>query len=146
MHCWRSSHHLRGLAASSDDDVQIVLRYKGPGARGMLWAEARWRSATKNGLKLRILRHQGRAGMDAGRPELSVVHRFRSAESSCSPVPGAGGALPEAARVSRLPGGHPRVISRGFATIYAEAARAIRAARGPGASPLMPETIYPTVA
>src|SRR5882757_8628561 len=53
------------------------------------------------------------------------------------------GALPEAARVSRVPSGHPEGYLEGFATIYAEAARAIRAART-GASPDA-GTIYPTV-
>ena len=51
--------------------------------------------------------------------------------------------MPEAARVSRVPSGHPEGYLEGFATIYAEAARAIRAART-GASPDA-GTIYPTV-
>ena len=47
------------------------------------------------------------------------------------------------ARVTRVPAGHPEGYLEGFAAIYAEAARAIRAARE-GVAP-DPAVIYPTV-
>ena len=50
---------------------------------------------------------------------------------------------PEAARVSRLPAGHPEGYLEGFATIYAEVARALRAAREGAA--VAPEVSFPTV-
>lgn len=53
------------------------------------------------------------------------------------------GAWAEAARTSRIPGGHPEGYLEGFATIYTEAARAIHAARH-GEMPES-EVIYPTV-
>jgi predicted dehydrogenase len=53
------------------------------------------------------------------------------------------GAGPAAARVSRVPAGHPEGYLEGFANIYAEAARAIRAVQnGP---PTDPAVIFPTV-
>ncbi|MFN3549694.1 MAG: gfo/Idh/MocA family oxidoreductase, partial [Mesorhizobium sp.] len=57
---------------------------------------------------------------------------------------GGAGAGAAAARVSRVPSGHPEGYLEGFATIYAEAARAIRAART-GTTPDDAVT-YPTVA
>ena len=49
----------------------------------------------------------------------------------------------EAARVARLPAGHPEGYLEGFATIYAEVARAIRAARDNVAP--APEVMFPSV-
>ena len=54
------------------------------------------------------------------------------------------GAGPEAGRVSRIPSGHPEGYLEGFANIYQEAARAIRAARKKGGKPAK-DVIYPTV-
>ena len=53
------------------------------------------------------------------------------------------GAGPAAARASRIPSGHPEGYLEGFATIYAEAARAIVARRN--GNPVDKEVIYPTV-
>ncbi|HTG08667.1 MAG TPA: gfo/Idh/MocA family oxidoreductase, partial [Bradyrhizobium sp.] len=57
---------------------------------------------------------------------------------------GGAGMRPEAARVARIPAGHPEGYLEGFATIYAEIARAIVAART-GASPPV-NVMFPTVA
>ncbi len=56
---------------------------------------------------------------------------------------GGAGADANAARVSRTPGGHPEGYLEGFANIYAEAARAIRARREH--KPVPKEVIYPTL-
>ena len=56
---------------------------------------------------------------------------------------GGAGALPDAGRVTRVPSGHPEGYLEGFATIYAEAARTIRAATA-GVEP-DPAVSYPTV-
>ena len=53
--------------------------------------------------------------------------------------------IPAAARVSRVPSGHPEGYLEGFANIYAEAARAIRAARRKNGKPAK-DVIFPTVA
>ena len=50
---------------------------------------------------------------------------------------------PEAGRVTRVPPGHPEGYLEGFANIYTEVARAIRAARE-GKAP-DPAVIYPTI-
>jgi predicted dehydrogenase len=122
-----------------DDDVQIVLRYKG-GARGMLWA-SQVAVGSENALKLRIYGTKG--GLEWTQEDPNYLWFTRFGEPKRLLTRAGAGALPEAARVSRLPGGHPEGYLEGFATIYAEAARAIRAARA-GASPDA-GAIYPTV-
>jgi predicted dehydrogenase len=122
-----------------DDDVQILLRYKG-GARGMLWA-SQVAVGNENGLKLRIYGTKGGLEWTQADPNYLWFTRFGQPKQLLTRA--GAGALPEAARVSRVPSGHPEGYLEGFATIYAEAARAIRAART-GASPDA-GTIYPTV-
>ena len=122
-----------------DDDVQILLRYKG-GARGMLWA-SQVAVGNENGLKLRIYGTKGGLEWTQDDPNYLWFTRFGQPKQLLTRA--GAGALPEAARVSRVPSGHPEGYLEGFATIYAEAARAIRAART-GASP-DDGTIYPTV-
>ncbi len=56
---------------------------------------------------------------------------------------GGAGSGPEAARLTRVPGGHPEGYLEGFANIYSEVARAIRAARKD--DPLDPAVLFPTV-
>ena len=70
-----------------------------------------------------------------------MVHPARRAEAALTR--NGAGAGPEAARVSRVPGGHPEGYLEGFANIYAEAARAIRARRA--GEPVPPEVVYPTI-
>ena len=126
---WRSSPP-SCLAALLDDDVQILLRYKG-GARGMLWA-SQVAVGNENGLKLRIYGTKGGLEWTQADPNYLWFTRFGQPKQLLTRA--GAGALPEAARVSRVPSGHPEGYLEGFATIYAEAARAIRAART-GASP-----------
>jgi predicted dehydrogenase len=54
------------------------------------------------------------------------------------------GASPAAAKVSRIPGGHPEGYLEAFATIYAEAADAIRTMRRKGAKPPK-DMLLPTI-
>jgi predicted dehydrogenase len=122
-----------------DDDVQILLRYKG-GARGMLWA-SQVAVGNENGLKLRIYGTKGGLEWTQADPNYLWFTRFGQPKQLLTRA--GAGALPEAARVSRVPSGHPEGYLEGFATICAEAARAIRAART-GAPPDA-GTIYPTV-
>jgi predicted dehydrogenase len=56
---------------------------------------------------------------------------------------GGAGAGPEAGRVTRVPSGHPEGYLECFASLYAEIARPIRAARE-GKKP-DPAVVYPTV-
>lgn len=122
-----------------DDDVQILLRYKG-GARGMLWA-SQVAVGHENGLKLRVYGTKGGFEWVQADPNYLWFTRFGQPKQLFTR--GGNGAWPEAARVTRVPGGHPEGYLEGFATIYAEAARAIRAARE-GRKPDA-EVVYPTV-
>ncbi len=106
-----------------DDNAHVMLRY-GSGARGMLWC-SQVAAGTENALRLRVYGSKG--GLDFAQENPNVLRHMPLGE----PVrlitragPGAGEA---AARVSRIPAGHPEGYLEGFANIYAEAARAIRA-------------------
>lgn len=122
-----------------DDDVQILLRYKG-GARGMLWA-SQVAVGNENGLKLRIYGSKGGLEWTQADPNYLWFTRFGEPKQLITRAGAGAGAA--AARVSRVPSGHPEGYLEGFATIYAEAARAIRAARDGGKPDA--EVIYPTV-
>ncbi|OQM77243.1 Gfo/Idh/MocA family protein [Manganibacter manganicus] len=122
-----------------DDDVQILLRYHG-GARGMLWA-SQVAVGNENGLKLRVYGTKG--GLEWTQADPNYLWFTRFGEPRQLLTRAGAGAGPQAARVSRVPAGHPEGYLEGFATIYAEAARAIRAARS-GAAPDA-DVIYPTV-
>lgn len=56
---------------------------------------------------------------------------------------GTAAANADAARVTRLPSGHPEGYLEGFATVYAEIAQAIHAARE--GKPLPAEVDFPTI-
>ena len=122
-----------------DDDVQILLRYHG-GARGMLWA-SQVAVGHENGLKLRVYGTKG--GLEWTQADPNYLWFTRFGETRQLITRAGAGAGPAAARVTRIPSGHPEGYLEGFANIYAEAARAIRAARA-GQAP-DPEVIYPTV-
>ena len=122
-----------------DDDVQILLRYRG-GARGMLWA-SQVAVGNENGLKLRV--YGTEAGLEWTQADPNYLWFTRFGEPKQLLTRGGAGARPEANRVTRVPGGHPEGYLEGFATIYAEAARAIHAARVGGAPD--PDVLYPSV-
>jgi predicted dehydrogenase len=115
-----------------DDNVQILLRFKG-GARGTLWAS--------HGLRIRIYGDKG--GLEWKQEDSNYLWFTAYGEPKQLITRGGAGSGPESARVSRIPSGHPEGYLEGFANIYAEAARAIRAARE-GRTPGS-EVIYPTV-
>lgn len=122
-----------------DDDVQILLRYHG-GARGMLWA-SQVAVGHENGLKLRVYGTKG--GLEWVQADPNYLWFTRFGQPRQLYTRGGNGAWAEANRVTRVPSGHPEGYLEGFATIYAEAARAIRAARE-GRKPES-SVIYPTV-
>ncbi|SHE60132.1 Predicted dehydrogenase [Kaistia soli DSM 19436] len=122
-----------------DDDVEILLRWKG-GARGMLWA-SQVAVGHENGLKLRVYGTKGGLEWTQADPNYLWFTKFGQPKQLLTR--GGAGAWPEAARVTRVPSGHPEGYLEGFATIYAEAARAIRAAREGKA--VDADVIYPSV-
>lgn len=122
-----------------DDDVEILLRWKG-GAKGMLWA-SQVAVGHENGLKLRVYGTKG--GLEWTQADPNYLWFTKFGEPKQLLTRGGAGAWSEAARVTRVPGGHPEGYLEGFANIYTEAARAIRAARDGGT--VGADVIYPSV-
>ena len=106
-----------------DDNAHVMLRYAG-GAKGMLWA-SQVAPGHENGLRLRIYGDKG--GLEWAQEEPNRLWFTRYGQPKQLLTRGGAGAMPEAARVSRVPGGHPEGYLEGFANIYTEAAAAIRA-------------------
>jgi len=106
-----------------DDNGHILLRFRG-GARGMLWA-SQVAPGNENALRLRVYGSKGGLSWSQEDPnELWVTPLGKPTQRFTR---GGDGAWPEAQRVTRLPFGHPEGYLEAFATIYQEAARAIRA-------------------
>jgi predicted dehydrogenase len=114
-----------------DDNCHVLLRYKG-GAKGMLWA-SQVAPGHENGLMLADLRREGRAGVGAERPELSLAFAAGAPRRLITRGGAGAGAAGGASRVS--PAAIPEGYLEGFATIYTEAAEAIRAPRRQARSP-----------
>jgi len=108
-----------------DDNVQILLRYEN-GARGMLWA-SQVAPGNENNLKIRIYGTKGGIEWRQEHPNQLSYTPFGKPTQIISR--GTGAANASAARVTRIPAGHPEGYLEGFATIYTEVAEAIRAAR-----------------
>jgi len=128
-----------------DDNAHVMLRFRArgdaPAAKGMLWA-SQVAPGNENALKLRVYGTKGGLAWEQEQPNHLWFTPF--GEPKRLMTRSGAGAGPAAARVSRIPSGHPEGYLEGFATIYAEAARAIRAARSGGAPD--PDVTYPTVA
>lgn len=129
-----------------DDNAHILLRFKAkgraPAAKGMLWA-SQVAPGNENGLKLRVYGTKGGLEWEQQHPNHLWYTPFGQEKRLITR--GGAGAGPSAARVSRIPAGHPEGYLEGFANIYAEAARAIRAMRRKGGK--MPkDVVFPTVA
>ena len=116
-----------------DDDAQMLLRFPS-GARGMLWA-SQVAHGNENGLRLRIYGTEG--GLEWSQEEPNHLWFTRAGAPRQRITRGGPGAGPEAARLTRIPAGHPEGYLEGFGALYAEVARAIR---GTG------EAVFPSVA
>ena len=128
-----------------DDNAHVMLRFKkkgaAPAAKGMIWA-SQVAPGNENALKLRIYGEKGGLEWEQEHPNHLWYTPFGE-EKRLITRAGAG-AGDAAARVSRVPPGHPEGYLEGFANIYAEAARAIRAAR-PKSGKLDKNVVFPTV-
>jgi predicted dehydrogenase len=122
-----------------DDNVHVLLRYEG-GAKGMLWA-SQVAPGNENALRLRVYGDKG--GLAWSQEDPNYLWFTPLGEPKRLITRGGDGASPEAGRVTRTPFGHPEGYLEGFANIYAEAARAIRA-RKAGAAP-DPAVTFPGV-
>lgn len=108
-----------------DDNVHVLLRFKG-GARGMLWA-SQVAPGNENGLKLRVYGTKG--GLEWVQADPNYLWYTLFGEPKRLITRGGAGAGKAAARVTRVPSGHPEGYLEGFANLYTEVARAIQARR-----------------
>ncbi len=108
-----------------DDNVHVMLRYKN-GARGMIWA-SQVAPGNENRLVLRV--HGTKGGLEWAQEDPNYLWFAPFGEPKRLITRGGAGAGAAAARVTRVPPGHPEGYLEGFANIYQEAARAILAAR-----------------
>ena len=108
-----------------DDNAHVMMRYHG-GARGMLWC-SQVASGCENGLRLRI--YGTKAGIEWAQEDPNYLWVTPLGAPRYRLTRAGSGTGPEAARVSRIPPGHPEGYLEGFANIYAEAARAILSRR-----------------
>ena len=122
-----------------DDNANVLLRFK-CGAKGMLWA-SQVAPGNENALRLRVYGTKGGLTWSQENPNYLRYAPFGEAPRELSR--GGAGAGPAAARVTRVPPGHPEGYLEGFANIYSEAAAAIRAAAEK--KPVPAEVMFPTV-
>ncbi len=122
-----------------DDNVQVMLRYAN-GARGLLWA-SQVAPGNENALRLRV--YGSRAGLEWQQEQPNHLRFTPFGEAPRTVSRGTASANADAARVTRLPSGHPEGYLEGFATVYGEIAQAIHAARE--GRPLPAEVDFPTI-
>ena len=122
-----------------DDNAHVMLRYTS-GARGTLWC-SQVAAGQENGLRLRIYGTKGGLEWEQENPNYLWITPYGQPKYRLTR--GGAGSGPEAARLTRIPSGHPEGYLEGFANIYAEAARAIIARRD--GSTLDPATTFPGV-
>jgi predicted dehydrogenase len=114
-----------------DDNAHILLRLEG-GARGMLWS-SQVAPGNENALRLRVYGEKG--GLEWAQEDPNYLWFTPFGEPRRLITRGGAGAGGAAARMTRIPPGHPEGYLEGFANIYAEAARAILAAQAGEAVP-----------
>jgi predicted dehydrogenase len=132
-----------------DDNVHVMLRFKPMvrgnrtehPAKGMLWA-SQVAPGNENALKLRIYGTKG--GIEWAQEDPNYLWFTPYGEPKRLLTRGGAGSNAAAARVTRVPPGHPEGYLEGFATIYTEAATAIRALRDKKGK-VPKEVIYPTI-
>ncbi|MCL6706502.1 Gfo/Idh/MocA family oxidoreductase [Pseudomonas sp. R2.Fl] len=122
-----------------DDNGHVLLRFDG-GAKGMLWC-SQVAPGNENALKLRVYGTKGGLEWQQENPNYLWFTPF--GEQRRLVTRNGAGAGAAAGRVSRIPGGHPEGYLEAFATIYSEAAQAIRAYSS-GAK-VDPAVTYPTI-
>jgi predicted dehydrogenase len=122
-----------------DDNAHVLLRYKG-GAKGLLWC-SQVAVGQENGLRLRVYGTKG--GIEWAQEDPNYLYWSKLGEPRRRITRSGAGAGAEAARVTRIPSGHPEGYLEGFANIYSEAAAAINARKA--GKPVDSRVVYPTV-
>lgn len=105
-----------------DDNAHILMRYT-EGAKGMIWA-SQVAPGHENDLKIRIYGDKG--GLEWQQTDPNKLWYSPLNENRQLITRGGHGQGDAAARVTRTPAGHPEGYLEAFATIYSEAAHAIR--------------------
>jgi predicted dehydrogenase len=111
-----------GTGRSLDDNAHVMLRYEG-GARGILWC-SQVAPGNENGLRLRVYGEKG--GLEWAQETPNHLWFTPYGEPSRLLTRNGPGAIEASTSVSRIPAGHPEGYLEGFATLYTEAAGAIR--------------------
>jgi predicted dehydrogenase len=115
-----------GKGRKLDDNAHMMLRFAG-GARGMLWS-SQVAPGNENALKLRVYGEKG--GLEWSQEDPNYLWFTPLGEPKRLITRNGAGTSEASQSVSRIPGGHPEGYLEGFATIYNEAADAIRAVQG----------------
>lgn len=122
-----------------DDNAHVMLRFKG-GAKGMLWS-SQVAPGNENALRIRVYGDKG--GLEWAQEDPNYLWFTPFGQPKQLITRNGAGAGDAAARLSRVPPGHPEGYLEGFANIYSEAAEAITARRD-GKEP-GPDVVYPTI-
>ena len=122
-----------------DDNGHVMLRFHG-GAKGMLWC-SQVAPGNENALKIRVYGEKGGLEWEQENPNHLWYTPFGEPKQMITR--NGSGAGESAARMSRIPPGHPEGYLEAFANIYSEAADAIEAHTTGSSIP--PETIFPTI-
>jgi predicted dehydrogenase len=122
-----------------DDNGHVMLRFEG-GAKGMLWC-SQVAPGNENALRIRVYGETG--GLEWAQEDPNYLWHTPFGEPKRLITRNGSGAGDAAARLSRVPPGHPEGYLEGFANIYSEAADAIVARRE--GRELADEVIYPTI-
>ena len=123
-----------------DDNVQVMLRYQG-GARGMLWAS---QAAPGHANDLRIGVYGSKGSIQWRQEQPDELLWTPQGEPTRIVKRGTPAANAAAARLSRIPGGHPEGYLEGFASLYSEIAAHLMAART-GDPALAANACFPTI-
>lgn len=122
-----------------DDNAHIMLRYDS-GLRGMLWC-SQVAPGNENALRLRVYGDKG--GLEWAQENPNQLWFTPYGEPKRLLTRGGAGTSDAAARMTRVPAGHPEGYLEAFANIYLEAAAAIEAHNAGRVCP--PEVFYPNL-
>ncbi|WP_299304127.1 Gfo/Idh/MocA family oxidoreductase [uncultured Litoreibacter sp.] len=122
-----------------DDNGHVMLRFEG-GAKGMLWC-SQVAPGNENALRIRVYGDKG--GLEWAQEDPNYLWHTPFGEPKRLITRNGAGAGASAARMSRIPPGHPEGYLEAFANLYSEAAEAIVAHRN-GKTP-SGEVTYPTI-
>jgi predicted dehydrogenase len=122
-----------------DDNAHVLLRYEG-GAKGMLWC-SQVAVGQENGLKLRVYGTKG--GLEWAQEDPNYLYWSKLGEPRRRITRSGAGAGADAARVTRIPSGHPEGYLEAFANLYSEAAAAIVAKKA--GKRVDSKIVYPSV-